>query len=57
MTKQAELAIDPRNVGEMTCRTCDFAAPCLQNASIDPAQPPAGFRVGGTHEELSQTTA
>lgn len=43
----------PRNVGEMTCRNCDYAAFCLQNTPVDPAQPPAGFVVGAAHTELS----
>jgi hypothetical protein len=43
----------PRNVGEWTCKTCDYANFCLQNTAVDPAQPPAGFHVGDVHSELS----
>jgi hypothetical protein len=43
----------PRNVGEMTCKYCDFAGFCLQNAAVDLAHPPAGFAVGEAHGELS----
>jgi hypothetical protein len=43
----------PRNVGEMTCKFCDFAGFCLQNTVIDAAHPPAGFVVGGAHSELT----
>jgi len=43
----------PRNVGEMTCKFCDFAGFCLQNMAIDAARPPAGFVVGAVHEELT----
>ena len=42
----------PRNVGEMTCRNCDYAGFCLQNAVIDAEHPPAGFAVGEIHGEL-----
>ena len=44
----------PRNVGEMTCKFCDFAGFCLQNAAIDAAHPPTGFTVGAIHEELTK---
>jgi hypothetical protein len=43
----------PRNVGEMTCKFCDYAGFCLQNATFDPAHPPAGFQVGEIHSELT----
>jgi hypothetical protein len=45
----------PRNVGEMTCRNCEFAPFCLQNTRIDPAMPPAGFTTGGANSELTTT--
>ena len=45
----------PRNVGEMTCKLCDFAGFCLQNTVVDAARPPAGFVVGAAHEELEGT--
>jgi hypothetical protein len=47
----------PRNVGEMTCRYCDYAGFCLQNTSVDLAHPPAGFTVGYASPELSQQAA
>ncbi len=43
----------PRNVGEMTCKMCDFAGFCLQNTDINLNEPPAGFTVGKAHTELS----
>jgi len=43
----------PRNCGGMTCRFCEFEPFCLQNISVDPSQPPAGFAVGATNPELS----
>jgi len=43
----------PRNVGEMTCKLCDYAGFCLQNAAVDAAHPPAGFVAGAVHTELS----
>lgn len=46
----------PRNVTEMGCRVCDFAAFCLQNTAVDTAHPPAGFHVGSAHSELSENT-
>lgn len=44
----------PRNVGPMTCKFCEFDAFCLQNLTVDTDNPPAGFRVGAIHEELTQ---
>ncbi len=44
----------PRNVGEMTCKYCDYAGFCLQNGAIDTAHPPCGFRIGPTSPELTQ---
>jgi hypothetical protein len=43
----------PRNVSEMTCKLCDYAGFCLQNAVIDSEHPPAGFAVGEIHGELA----
>lgn len=42
----------PRNVGEMSCRNCEYQGFCLQNTAVDAAHPPAGFRVGAVHGEL-----
>lgn len=44
----------PRNVGEMTCKYCDYAGFCLQNAAVDAQHPPSGFTVGEAHSELTQ---
>ena len=44
-----------RNCSAMTCRGCEFSSFCLQNLTVDPAQPPAGFRIGETNPELSQS--
>lgn len=44
----------PRNCGGMTCRFCEFEGFCMQNLSVDPANPPAGFRAGPVHPELNQ---
>jgi hypothetical protein len=46
----------PRNLGTMTCAGCEFASFCLQNLSVNPAQPPAGFTVGPAHPELAPET-
>lgn len=43
----------PRNCGEMVCRMCEFESFCMQNVSVDPQQPPAGFRIGPINPELS----
>ena len=43
-----------RNINAMTCRSCDYSQFCLQNISINPAQPPAGFSIGSIHAELIQ---
>lgn len=45
----------PRNCGAMTCRFCEFEGFCMQNLSVDPLNPPAGFSVGETNPELTQT--
>ena len=42
----------PRHLTEMHCKHCDYANFCLQNIVPDPAQPPAGFRVGPRYPEL-----
>jgi hypothetical protein len=44
----------PRNLNEMACRMCDFSSFCLQNIVPDPAQPPAGFRIGPVNPELAE---
>jgi len=43
----------PRNVNPMTCRFCEFESFCMQNIGVDLAAPPAGFRAGEIHSELS----
>ena len=43
-----------RNCGKMTCGNCDFESFCMQNISVDPAQPPVGFEIGDRFAELSQ---
>ncbi len=43
----------PRNIGSLSCARCDFESFCLQNLSVDPAHPPAGFTVGPVHPELA----
>jgi hypothetical protein len=40
-----------RNCGD-ACQFCEFSGFCMQNISVDPAAPPAGFRVGPVNEEL-----
>jgi len=45
----------PRNVGEMTCKYCDYAGFCLQNGAVDTAHPPAGFRIGPINPELTNS--
>jgi hypothetical protein len=47
----------PRNCGEMTCKFCEFEGFCMQNVSVDPAAPPAGFRVGPANPELAGVSA
>jgi len=44
----------PRNVGEMTCKYCDFCGFCLQNTAVDVEHPPSGYAVGEPHSELGQ---
>ena len=44
----------PRHVNGMQCPGCEFAGFCLQNSVPDLAHPPAGYRVGEAHSELSQ---
>jgi hypothetical protein len=43
----------PRNCSEMTCSFCDYKDFCLQNISVDQANPPAGFTVGERNPELT----
>jgi hypothetical protein len=45
----------PRNINTIACRSCEFSSFCLQNSTINPEQPPAGFVVGNAHEELTTT--
>lgn len=42
-----------RNCGDMTCRFCEFESFCMQNLSVDPANPPAGFVVAEQNPELT----
>ena len=42
-----------RNVGRMTCDTCDYAPFCLAGQPIDWASPPPGFAVVGATPELA----
>jgi hypothetical protein len=42
-----------RNCGH-DCRFCEFAGFCMQNISVDPMNPPAGFVVGEKNPELSK---
>ena len=42
-----------RNCSGMTCRGCEFASFCLNNVTVDPAMPPAGFVVGEKNPELT----
>jgi len=44
-----------RNVGKMTCGSCDFADLCLSGTRIDPACPPSGFELlNDPHPELAK---
>lgn len=43
----------PRNISAMTCNNCAYKSFCLQNLTVDPAEPPSGFIVGQPHEELT----
>ena len=47
----------PRNCNEMTCKFCEFEQFCMQNCSVDPAVPLAGFRFGPVNPELAGTAA
>ena len=47
----------PRNCNEMTCKFCEFEGFCMANVSVDPAAPPAGFRVGPVNPELTGVSA
>ena len=43
----------PRNSSTaFNCNNCEFSQFCLQNISVNPAKPPAGFQIGGIHSEL-----
>lgn len=44
----------PRHVDQFICNGCQFASFCLQNLSVDLANPPAGFKVADPNPELSQ---
>lgn len=43
----------PRNVSEMSCRSCEFSEFCLQNLSVDLNNPPTGWKVE-FNSELTQ---
>jgi hypothetical protein len=42
----------PRNCNGMTCKSCQFSGPCLQNLTINAENIPAGFMIGKIHNEL-----
>jgi len=42
----------PRSIG-MSCDYCEYKSFCLQNITPDLNQPPAGFKVGPIHQELT----
>jgi len=44
----------PRNCGGMTCKFCEYEGFCMQNISVDPGNPPAGFAVGPINPELAE---
>lgn len=43
-----------RNINGMVCRNCEYSQFCLQNTSVNPAKPPAGFSIGTINSELTQ---
>lgn len=43
----------PRNVSELSCRSCAYNSFCLQNISVDLGNPPSGFKVGEANPELA----
>jgi hypothetical protein len=43
----------PRHVNGLICPFCPYSSFCLQNISVNPSQPPAGFKVGEIHNELN----
>ena len=45
----------PRNVNGMVCDFCAYRSVCHGRVTIDPACPPAGFRIQPPNEELSVT--
>lgn len=42
----------PRNVDKMNCGGCAYQSFCLQNLTVDPANPPTGFKVAPFNPEL-----
>lgn len=44
----------PRNVSKDTCNFCQFKNICLQNASVDVHNPPAGYIVASFNPELDK---
>jgi hypothetical protein len=44
----------PRHVNGLICPFCPYSSFCLQNISVNPGQPPAGFKIGAIHSELEQ---
>lgn len=46
-----------RNVSATTCKGCQYQSFCLQNITVNPDQPPAGFAVKPFNQELSQQAA
>jgi len=48
--RRAERLTDPacayfRNVGRLTCGSCEFAGFCLNGIRVDPTNPPSGFEI------------
>ena len=41
-----------RNCNGMTCRCCEYSSFCLQNLTVDVANPPVGFKLGEKNPEL-----
>jgi hypothetical protein len=37
----------PRSISPFGCKMCEYSSFCLQNITLDPANPPAGFQIGG----------
>ena len=44
----------PRNINAMGCKFCEYSGFCLQCATVDLENLPAGYRLGAIHSELEQ---